>query len=289
MNIDELLMQLKRPFPVDRVHWRIGATNLVDKNKTDLKWGDTPVGQAMCYIDSRDVMRRLDDLVPMMWQDRYSHAGSGIFICEIGIKVEGEWLWRANGAGETAFEAEKGGMSDAFKRAAVMWGIGQYLYKIPSEWVSISKRGRDWAINVPPKLPDWATPEGYDRLILKRRPYSEKQVSDLLKFIENDDSYAVYSFCMSNAEAAVDSITDDFPHGKKTEYKRKMDDLKHQGRQIMLETVASLSDLVDKNDSLGVLGIIEDETPRMIEIITECLSPEHQDKLSIILEEQKAA
>ena len=274
MDKNELLIQLKRPFPVDRVHWRLGSTN--QEKKT---------GQAMCYIDARDVMKRLDEVVPMAWQATYSHAGGGFYICQIGIEIDGQWLWRANGAGETAFEQEKGGMSDAFKRAAILWGIGQYLYKIPSQWVNISQRGKTWVMNDKPGLPDWATPQGYDRLILKRKPYTEKQVFDLVRLIDEGDAYAVYALHNTLSEAALDAIADEFPHGKKTEYKQKSNDLKWKGREIMLETVASLAELIDADDSLGVRGILEEEDDKMQEIIKECLSGEHQDKLSIILEE----
>jgi hypothetical protein len=43
-------------------------------------------------------------------------------------------------------EAEKGALSDAFKRAAVRWGIGRYLYDTDSPWVAIEKRGNTYII-----------------------------------------------------------------------------------------------------------------------------------------------
>ena len=68
------------------------------------------------------------------------------------------WVWKANGAGETDYEGTKGQFSDAFKRAAVMWGIGRYLYALPNEWVQIKPSGKSYKIVNPPKLPDWAIP-----------------------------------------------------------------------------------------------------------------------------------
>ena len=41
----------------------------------------------------------------------------------------GEWVEKSDGAGATAFEGEKGAISDALKRAAVCFGIGRYLYE----------------------------------------------------------------------------------------------------------------------------------------------------------------
>ena len=124
--------KLKAPFPVDSIHWRIGART-ADKTK----------GIALAYIDARDVMHRLDGVVgPLGWQCRYTHLTAKGVICEIGILIDDEWLWRANGAGDTQVEAEKGAMSDAFKRAGVMWGIARYLYALPNQWVPLKNGGK---------------------------------------------------------------------------------------------------------------------------------------------------
>jgi len=139
-----ILNDLKTPFPANKIHWRVGATT-----------SDNTKGIALAYIDARDVMGRLDDVCGAEnWQCRYPFTGC----CEGGIKLNDEWVWKANGAGVTAYEAAKGQYSDAFKRAAVLWGVGQYLYDLPNEWVPIKKRGKSYVINGSPKLPDWATP-----------------------------------------------------------------------------------------------------------------------------------
>ena len=159
MNIEQ---QLSAPFPVSRIHWRVGSTNA---KKLGVKPWEATKGIALAYIDARDVMKRLDDVVGgLNWQNRYTHVTDKGVVCEIGIRVNDEWLWRANGAGDTQVEAEKGAMSDAFKRAAVMWGIGRYLYALPNVWVDLSN-GR---INTPPTLPAWATPEGYQQILEKK-------------------------------------------------------------------------------------------------------------------------
>jgi hypothetical protein len=148
MNLHQKLM---KPFPVKAVSWRVGAT-MPDKSK----------GIALAYIDARDVMKRLDDVLGLgCWQCRYPFSGC----CEIGVKIDDEWVWKSNGAGETQVEGEKGMYSDAFKRAAVMWGIGRYLYSLPNAWVPLVAKGKSHVIQNPPKLPEWATPEGYQMLI----------------------------------------------------------------------------------------------------------------------------
>ena len=141
---------LARPFPADKISWRVGATNAT-KDK----------GIALAYIDARDVMERLDEVFGMNWQCRYTHAEAKT-ICEIGVRIDDEWIWRAGGAGDTDVEAEKGAVSDAFKRAAVLLRIGQYLYKLPNTWVAIEPSGKSYKLKVAPSLPYWATPEGYD-------------------------------------------------------------------------------------------------------------------------------
>lgn len=131
----EIFASLREPFPAASVSWRVGSTTK-DKSK----------GLPLAYIDARDVMERLDDVLgPESWQSRYTHAAQKT-VCEIGIKINAEWLWKANGAGDTDFEGEKGAMSDAFKRAAVLWGIGRYLYDIKSPWVEIEPQGRSYRI-----------------------------------------------------------------------------------------------------------------------------------------------
>lgn len=61
----------------------------------------------------------------------------------------------SNGAGETQVEGEKGKFSDAFKRAAVLWGVGRYLYYLPNTWCNLS----NGKIKQTPNLPNWAIPK----------------------------------------------------------------------------------------------------------------------------------
>tara|TARA_R110000851_G_scaffold100482_1_gene216074 strand:- start:38 stop:496 length:459 start_codon:yes stop_codon:yes gene_type:complete len=138
--------RLKNPFDPRVVHWRVGATNAKKNNGVPTK------GIALAYVNARDVMKRLDDVCGDNWQVEYPFAGC----CRIGIKIDNEWLWRSNGAGETDVEGEKGQFSDAFKRAAVLWGVGRYLYYLDNIWCDVDKYKK---IANPPKLPNWALPK----------------------------------------------------------------------------------------------------------------------------------
>lgn len=124
MTTTEDLKQLFAEFPREAISWRAQSVT---------KAGDKAL--ALAYIDARDVMDRLDDVCGAEnWQDRYEFHGART-ICYLSIRVDGEWITKADGAGDSDVEAEKGAISDALKRAAVKWGIGRYLYHIVSPWV----------------------------------------------------------------------------------------------------------------------------------------------------------
>lgn len=81
------------------------------------------------YIDARTVMERLDLVVgEANWQSDVTSA-DGKTICKLSIRIDDEWIHKTDGAGDTGIEADKGAISDAFKRAAVLFGIGRYLYE----------------------------------------------------------------------------------------------------------------------------------------------------------------
>lgn len=137
------LADLKIPFAPSKISWRIGSTN-ADKTK----------GMALAYIDARDVQDRLDEVCGVDgWQCRYVPMHDKKTVCEIGVFIRREytglpieWIWKSDGAGDSDIEAEKGALSDAFKRAAVRWGIGRYLYDLESPWVAITAAGRSFKI-----------------------------------------------------------------------------------------------------------------------------------------------
>lgn len=124
MNITDL----SKPFPQDAVHWRVQGTP-IERNG---KWA----AMALAYIDARDVMDRLDGVCgPENWQTEYHETAKGRLICRLSICINGAWVTKSDGAGDTDVEGEKGAISDALKRAAVSWGIGRYLYRLSSPWV----------------------------------------------------------------------------------------------------------------------------------------------------------
>ncbi len=113
------LKQLQKPL---QLKWRVRSAYPNKANPTHV----ILVG----YVDSRQVQDLLDDVVGAEnWQDEYFEVKNKQF-CRIGIKVNNEWIWKGDSGAETSTEAGKGETSDAFKRAAVKWGINRTAYRV---------------------------------------------------------------------------------------------------------------------------------------------------------------
>lgn len=157
IRLQTLLAELKEPFAPELIKWRVGSTNEKWENGKKVP-GSATQGLALAYVDARDIMNRLDDVVGFdKWQSKLIPTPGG-FVCELGLKIDGEWVWKANSADDTQVEAIKGAASDALKRAAVLWGIGRYLYDLPNQWCPIKARGKSYVLESVPSLPDWALP-----------------------------------------------------------------------------------------------------------------------------------
>lgn len=142
MSVNKYLKELSKPFAPDCVKWRLQSTN-----------ADKTGGYAVAYLDSRAIAKRLDDVVGQMrWKDEYkpwiSSKEGASQICIISIYDDDlkEWISKSDGAGMSAVEPIKGGISDAFKRAAVKWGIGRYLYSMEAVWVKAKPKGKSVSI-----------------------------------------------------------------------------------------------------------------------------------------------
>jgi hypothetical protein len=177
--------KLADPFPPEDIEWRVGRSGMGAKG---------PWAKVLAYLTSRAIMHRLDSVIgPANWKDEYQKGPEGGILCGISIRVpvrtgttipgndpvfgQSEWVTKWDGAENTQIESVKGGLSDSFKRAAVKWGIGRYLYRLEEGWAEIADdNDRDayqgeakdksgakvyfkW---YPPRLPDFALPAGYN-------------------------------------------------------------------------------------------------------------------------------
>lgn len=91
-------------------------------------------GRQLSYITARTAMNRLDDVLgPENWWDDYRLAGEAL-ICRLSIRLPDGLVVAKEDAGgaagmSDAGDDDKSQFSDAFKRAAVKFGIGRYLYR----------------------------------------------------------------------------------------------------------------------------------------------------------------
>lgn len=139
-NERELLEQLAQPFPPDAITWKPGNTTK-DGSKC----------MAMAYGDLRAYQARLDEVCGLNWSVRYQPWHQERIICELTI----HGVTRSS-TGEYGTQDEKNNIegtvaeAQAFKRAAAMFGLGRYLYDLPSVWIEfdagakkISKAGQE--------------------------------------------------------------------------------------------------------------------------------------------------
>ncbi len=137
-KMDDIIARLKQPFPFEEIECKVQATT-----------NDKAKGLAVFYINSRAIQNRLDEVVgPLKWENKYEVWQDKSQICGISIYDDdrSEWVTKYDGAENTDYEPIKGGLSDAFKRAAVMWGLGRYLYDIDGLWADVEQRGKSTVI-----------------------------------------------------------------------------------------------------------------------------------------------
>lgn len=116
---------------------------------------------AMAYIDARLIQDRLDEVLGVEnWADRYTILPDGSVMCRLSLKLGDRWITKTD-VGSPSEQPDggdrlKAAFSDALKRAAVKFGIGRYLYRLPAQWVDYDPVKKQ--IVAPPDLPAWALP-----------------------------------------------------------------------------------------------------------------------------------
>jgi hypothetical protein len=161
----EVLGQLAVPFNPELINWKVTATNKGRNN--------TKQGLLVPYADPRAYTDRLNAVVTAAgWTREYEvHVVDGfsrsqrestqavesakvLVVCRVTIDGVGSH----SGTGEAWADDENAMTSaeaQAFKRACVCFGLGRYLYDVPSVWVDLDERDR---LTQRPHLPPWAVP-----------------------------------------------------------------------------------------------------------------------------------
>ena len=90
-------------------------------------------GRSFSYVTARTVMNRLDAVLgPENWSDEYTPLERSV-ICRLTVRLpDGSTVTKSDAGGmagmSDAGDDDKSGYSDAFKRAAVKFGVSRYLY-----------------------------------------------------------------------------------------------------------------------------------------------------------------
>ena len=127
--------------PLDQVEWRVQGTPAN---------GSVSV---VAYLDAPTVADLLDGWVgPFRWRDHYEPVGKeGALWCHLSVKSEdGEWITKEDLGTASSMEADKGLVSDAFKRVAMRkWGVGRNVFALPvlriRKFRQYQKNGKDQA------------------------------------------------------------------------------------------------------------------------------------------------
>jgi hypothetical protein len=123
---------------------------------------------AIAYVDARVIQDRLDEVLGAAgWQDEYECLPEGGVVCRLRLRLGEEWITKMD-VGSPSEQPDEGdrrkaAFSDALKRAAVKFGLGRYLYRLPEQWVDYDPQKRRFVRN--PTLPKSALP---------RRPVAAK-------------------------------------------------------------------------------------------------------------------
>jgi len=94
----------------------------------------TQAGRQLHYVTARTVMNRLDEVLgPENWWDDFVPLEHSV-ICRLTIRLpDGQILIKSDAGGYAGMadpgDDDKSGFADAFKRAAVKFGVARYLYR----------------------------------------------------------------------------------------------------------------------------------------------------------------
>tara|TARA_R100001530_G_scaffold44863_3_gene33958 strand:+ start:6940 stop:7695 length:756 start_codon:yes stop_codon:yes gene_type:complete len=136
MTPREKLEQLKKPTAKSEIKYRVGSVYDKDRGKATV----------LSYVDARYVQDTLDNLIgPEFWENRFYEAKGALF-CEITINIDGVKISKSDCGTESDIAPAKGEASDAFKRAAVMFGIGRDLYSAETMFADLEKKGSKWVL-----------------------------------------------------------------------------------------------------------------------------------------------
>lgn len=120
----DLLARLAEPFHAEHVKWRAGSVSK-DKRKAI----------ALAYAEPRAYEDRLNALCPGSWHVDFQPWGDNRIICRLTIHHVTRSSTGESGDSHPTV-AGTSAEAQAFKRACSKFGLGRYLYDLPTTWVA---------------------------------------------------------------------------------------------------------------------------------------------------------
>lgn len=173
------------PLPI---RWRVQEFAKKPANPGNRK----PYAVCIAYSNTQDVQDFLDNMIGAEnWQVKHDTVGNGMIVTYIGINIEGVgWVFKGDtgspGSAPNKSEGDKNKslLSDSFKRAAVLFGIGRYNYFMPRINVTASK---------------WKE-EGYPQVV----DDNNKTVYNLTEYISNNYKKKIEEALKNYQDCAID-------------------------------------------------------------------------------------
>lgn len=148
-SMNTIMEEFRQPFSMKETYIKVITTI---KNK------DKEYGLAVPYIKPYSVKNRFNQIIGAgYWKAEFRETAGG-HICSLSLRTtyeygRHEWIAMEQGAQHTVEESKntdtiKGSMSQAFKKAAQMWGIGEYLNRIPGVWGEMTIQGNKKCLNI---------------------------------------------------------------------------------------------------------------------------------------------
>lgn len=116
------LKELRRPFPPEAIKFKGQSAS-----------GNRKTALAVPYIDARLVIARLNHVVGPDWAPVYEPTQTGMW-CHLEVGGRTRTDFGTNDSNQAGTKG-KGMVSDALKRSAVLFGVGESVYASPSVWL----------------------------------------------------------------------------------------------------------------------------------------------------------
>jgi len=132
MTPQEIYKELRKPFEARFVSWKIN-----NYSKDGLS------AQITFHIDARAVQNKLNEVVGLDgWSFLYEEGRGGSVHGKLTVRAGERDVIREDVGypnSDNSQHPDKDAVSDALKRCAVHFGVGQFLYALPNKWVKLTE------------------------------------------------------------------------------------------------------------------------------------------------------